>query len=219
MKIKFNCGENKLGVVKVVKQALSLSVKEAKDAVEAGEIEVDNSVDSKELCLAITDAGGKIISVQSSGKIIPSVEDVVLPSKRDALDMFLEGLLSGENKGKDSVNETRVVVNCAQEIVIVSNISISERLYQRLVIIRADELKELQKHIRLVAGLNLVPGTDKMEPTSCLAVRVPFHHNTTEEIKVLSDVARTIHETILDAASKTAVFDNIEKDLKPFYDE
>lgn len=210
MKIKFNCGENKLGVVKAVKQALSLSVKEAKDAVEAGEIEVDNSVDSKELCLAITDAGGEII---------PSVEDVVLPPRHGVMDMLLKDLLSGANKSKDSVNDTRVVVNCAQEIVVVSNISVSERLYQRLVIIRADELKELQKHIRLVAGLNLVPGTDKMEPTSCLAVRVPFHHNTTEEIKVLSDVARTIHETILDAASKTAVFDNIEKDLKPFYDD
>ena len=208
MKIKFNCGTNKLGVVKAIKEALSLTVKGAKDAAEAGEIEVDSSIDAKELCLAITRAGGEIIQ---------SVEDVVLPAKRDALDMFLESLLSGASK--DRVNDTRVVVNCAQEIVIVSNISISERLYQRLVIIKADELKEVQKHIRLVAGLNLVPGTDKMEPTSCLAVRVPFHHNTTEEIKVLSDVARTIHETILDAASKTAVFDNVEKDLKPFYDD
>ena len=208
MKIKFNYGTNKLGVVKAIKEALSLTIKGAKDAAEAGEIEVDSSIDAKELCLAITRAGGEIIQ---------SVEDVVLPAKRDALDMFLESLLSGASK--DRVNDTRVVVNCAQEIVIVSNISVSERLYQRLVIIRADELKELQKHIRLVAGLNLVPGTDKMEPTSCLAVRVPFHHNTTEEIKVLSDVARTIHETILDAASKTAVFDNIEKDLKPFYDD
>lgn len=210
MKIKFNYGTAKLAVVKAVKEVLNLTLKEAKDVVEAGEIEVDNSVDSKELCLAITDAGGKIIQ---------SVEDVVLPPRHGVLDMFLKDLLSGTNKRKDRVNDTRVVVNCAQEIVIVSNISISERLYQRLVIIRADELKELQKHIRLVAGLNLVPGTDKMEPTSCLAVRVPFHHNTTEEIRVLSDVARTIHETILDAASKTAVFDNIEKDLKPFYDE
>ena len=210
MKIKFNYGTAKLQVVKAVKEVLNLSLKEAKDVVEAGEVEIDSSVDSKELCLAITDAGGEII---------PSVEDVVLPPRHGVMDMLLKDLLSGANKSKDSVNDTRVVVNCAQEIVIVSNISVSERLYQRLVIIRADELKELQKHIRLVAGLNLVPGTDKMEPTSCLAVRVPFHHNTTEEIKVLSDVARTIHETILDAASKTAVFDNIEKDLKPFYDE
>lgn len=208
MKIKFNPGDHKLQVVKVIKETLNLGLKEAKDAADAGEIEVNSLVDAKKLCLAITDAGGKII---------PSVEDVVLPEKRDALDAFLGSLLSGASK--DRVNETRVVVNCAQEIVIVSNISISERLYQRLTIIRADELKEVQKHIRLVAGLNLVPGTDKMEPTSCLAVRVPFHHNTTEEIRVLSDVARTIHETILDAASKTAVFDNIEKDLKPFYDE
>lgn len=210
MKIKFNYGTAKLQVVKAVKEVLNLSLKEAKDVVEAGEVEIDSSVDSKELCLAITDAGGEII---------PSVEDVVLPPRHGVMDMLLKDLLSGANKSKDSVNDTRVVVNCAQEIVIVSNISVSERLYQRLVIIRADELKELQKHIRLVAGLNLVPGTDKMEPTSCLAVRVPFHHNTTEEIKVLSDVARTIHETILDAASKTAVFDNIEKDLKPFYDD
>lgn len=210
MKIKFNPGGHKLQMVKVIKETLHLGLKEAKDAVDAGEIEIDSSVDPKELCLAITDAGGEII---------PSVEDVVLPPRRGVLDMFLKDLLSGENKSKDRVNDTRVVVNCAQEIVIVSNISISERLYQRLVIIRADELKEVQKHIRLVAGLNLVPGTDKMEPTSCLAVRVPFHHNTTEEIRVLSDIARTIHETILDAASKTAVFDNIERDLKPFYDE
>lgn len=210
MKIKFNYGTAKLAVVKAVKEVLNLSLKEAKDVVEAGEVEVNSSVDVKELCLAITNAGGKIIQ---------SVEDVVLPAKRDALDMFLKSLLSGKNKSKDRVNDTRVVVNCAQEIVIVSNISISERLYQRLVIIRADELKEVQKHIRLVAGLNLVPGTDKMEPTSCLAVRVPFHHNTTEEVRVLSEIARTIHETILDAASKTTVFDNIERDLKPFYDE
>lgn len=208
MKIKFNYGTAKLQVVKAVKEVLNLSLKEAKDVVEAGEVEIDSSVDSKELCLAITDAGGEII---------PSVEDVVLPPRHGVMDMLLKDLLSGASK--DRVNDTRVAVNCAQEIVIVSNISVSERLYQRLVIIRADELKELQKHIRLVAGLNLVPGTDKMEPTSCLAVRVPFHHNTTEEIKVLSDVARTIHETILDAASKTAVFDNIEKDLKPFYDD
>lgn len=210
MKIKFNYGTAKLAVVKAVKEVLNLTLKEAKDVVEAGEVEVNSSVNVKELCLAITDAGGKIIQ---------SVKDVVLPPRHGVLDMFLKDLLSGANKSKDSVNDTRVVVNCAQEIVIVSNISISERLYQRLVIVRADELKELQKHIRLVAGLNLVPGTDKMEPTSCLAVRVPFHHNTTEEIRVLSEIARTIHETILDAASKTAVFDNIEKDLKPFYDE
>lgn len=208
MKIKFNYGTAKLAVVKAVKEVLNLTLKEAKDVVEAGEVEVNSIIDTKELCLAITRAGGEIIQ---------SVEDVVLPAKRDALDMFLESLLSGASK--DRVNDTRVVVNCAQEIVIVSNISISERLYQRLTIIRADELKEVQKHIRLVAGLNLVPGTDKMEPTSCLAVRVPFHHNTTEEIRVLSEIARTIHETILEAASKTAVFDNIEKDLKPFYDE
>lgn len=210
MKIKFNYGTAKLAVVKAVKEVLNLTLKEAKDVVEAGEVEVNSIIDTKELCLAITRAGGEIIQ---------SVEDVVLPAKRDALDMFLKDLLSGENKSKDRVNETRVVVNCAQEMVIVSNISISERLYQRLTIIRADELKEVQKHIRLVAGLNLVPGTDKMEPTSCLAVRVPFHHNTTEEIRVLSEIARTIHETILDAASKTTVFDNIERDLKPFYDE
>ena len=206
-KVTFKNVKSKLELVKKVKDILDLRLADARNAVDSGIIDFPDD--------KFNDIVGAIRSC--GGEIIQSVEDVVLPAKRDALDMFLESLLSGASK--DRVNETRVVVNCAQEVVIVSNISISERLYQRLVIIKADELKEVQKHIRLVAGLNLVPGTDKMEPTSCLAVRVPFHHNTTEEIKVLSDVARTIHETILDAASKTAVFDNIEKDLKPFYDD
>lgn len=209
-KVTFKNVEHKLKLVKMFKEILGLTeLADAKHAVDSGAI---NLPDDK-----FNDIVGAIRSC--GGEIIPSVEDVVLPPRHGVLDMFLKDLLSGANKSKDSVNETRVVVNCAQEIVIVSNISISERLYQRLAIIRADELKEVQKHIRLVAGLNLVPGTDKMEPTSCLAVRVPFHHNTTEEIRVLSDIARTIHETILDAASKTTVFDNIEKDLKPFYNE
>ena len=86
---------------------------------------------------------------------------------------------------------------------------------------KASELKELQKHIRLIAGFNLIPARDKSKigPISQLAIHVPEKHNTTEEIVTLSEIITNIHETVLEAACKTMIFDNIEKDLKPFYDE
>ena len=118
-----------------------------------------------------------------------------------------------------NVNETYVMTNERLGIVIVSGICISERLYQHMTMIRTDELKKVQKHIRLVCDLILTPSTDKTSPMSHLAVNVPTLHNTTKDIVVLSKVATHIHEIILDSAQMNIVFDNIEKDLKNFYDE
>lgn len=215
MKIEFTYPNgNKLPVVKAVKEVLHIGLKEAKDAVDAGEIEVNN-VDVKELCSAITSAGGKIMPIEEHYE---SVEDVVVPKYENPIMRLIKGIVSNEED--DRINDTFVVVSCANEICIESRISISERLYQQLQISGKDEAKVVQQHIRLVAAFKALPAENKNgHPTSVLVLRVPENHNSTSDIETLSEAATTIHETILRAVSKTSVFDSIERDLKPFYDE
>ena len=93
-------------------------------------------------------------------------------------------------------------------------------MYQQLQISGKDEAKVVQQHIRLVAAFKTLPAENKTgHPTSVLVLHVPENHNSTADIEMLSKAATTIHETILNAVSKTSVFDNIERDLRPFYDE
>ena len=145
--------------------------------------------------------------------VVPVFENPIMRLIRDITDEVVDN-------EDDRINDTFVVVNCANEICIESRISISERLFQQLQISGKDEAKVVQQHIRLVAAFKALPAeNEKGHPTSVLVLRVPENHNSTSDIEVLSEAATTIHETILKAVSKTSVFDNIEKDLKPFYDE
>lgn len=148
----------------------------------------------------------------------PTVKDVVVPESVNPLMRLIKGIVSNEED--DRINDTFVVVSCANEICIESRISISERLYQQLQISGKDEAKVVQQHIRLVAAFKALPAENKNgHPTSVLVLHVPENHNSTSDIETLSETATTIHETILNAVSKTSVFDNIERDLKSFYDE
>lgn len=148
----------------------------------------------------------------------PTVKDVVVPEFENPIMRLVKDFIATE--ADDRINDTFVVTNCANEICIESRISISERLYQQLQISGKDEAKVVQQHIRLVAAFKALPAENKnSHPTSVLVLHVPENHNSTSDIEVLSTAATTIHETILKAVSKTSVFDNIEKDLKPFYDE
>jgi len=115
------------------------------------------------------------------------------------------------------VNNVYVTSNVACETVLVSKIGVSERLHQVILTVCAKELKNVQKHIRLVSEFT----TEKHEnhAISVLMMRVPEKHNTTEDTMVLSEFVRMIHECILDKLSCDFTLDNIEKALKPFYDE
>ena len=151
-------------------------------------------------------------------KANPTVKDVVIPESVNPLMRLIKDIVA--NDEDDRINDTLVVTNCANEICIESRISISERLYQQLQISGKDEAKVVQQHIRLVAAFKALPAeNEKGHPTSILVLHVPKNHNSTSDIETLSKAATTIHETILEAVSKTSVFDNIEKVLKPFYDE
>ncbi len=151
----------------------------------------------------------------------PTVKDVVVPEPEHLLMSLIKDITDEVINGEDDrINDTFVVVNCASEVCIESRISISERLYQQLQTSGKDEAKIVQQHIRLVAAFNTLPAKNKnSHPASVLVLHVPENHNSTSDIDTLSEIATTIHETILKAVSKTSVFDNIEKDLKPFYDE
>jgi hypothetical protein len=148
----------------------------------------------------------------------PTVKDVVVPESENPIMRLIKDFIATE--ADDRINDTFVITNCANEICIESRISISERLYQQLQTSGKDEAKIVQQHIRLVAAFNTLPAKNKnSHPASVLVLHVPENHNSTSDIDTLSEVATTIHETILKAVSKTSVFDNIERDLKPFYDE
>lgn len=151
-------------------------------------------------------------------KVNPTVKDVIVPESENPIVRLIKNVVA--NDADDRVNDTFVVVNCANEICIENRISISERLYQQLQISGKDEAKVVQQHIRLVAAFKTLPAENKTgHPTSVLVLHVPENHNSTADIEMLSKAATTIHETILNAVSKTSVFDNIERDLRPFYDE
>lgn len=115
------------------------------------------------------------------------------------------------------VNDVYVISNVACEIVLVSKIGVSERLHQLISTVCVKELKNIQKHIRLVSGFTTEKNGNSA--VSVLAIRVPDKHNTVENIIVLGTFVRVIHECILDKLSSDFTLDNIEKDLKPFYDE
>lgn len=211
-KIKFQIGDRKLQVIKAIYELLIPNLKDAKRIAESGEVECpDDKYDV--LCKAITEAGGTIEEKHENDVAVPEPKHLLMSLIRDITDEVVDN-------EDDRINDTFVVVNCANEVCIESRISISERLYQQLQISGKDEAKVVQQHIRLVAAFKALPAeNEKGHPTSVLVLRVPENHNSTSDIEVLSEAATTIHETILKAVSKTSVFDNIEKDLKPFYDE
>lgn len=122
-----------------------------------------------------------------------------------------------EKTVEEVVNDVYVTSNVAYEIVLVSKIGVSERLHQLISTVCIKELKNIQKHIRLVSEFT----TEKDETcaVSVLKMRVPEKHNTIEGIMILSKIVQIIHECVLDKLSSDFTLDNIEKDLKPFYDE
>lgn len=215
-KVTFKNVKSKLELVKKLKAILDLKLADARNAVDSGVIDFPDDK-YNDIVGAIQSCGGVIINVSA---LPMQLSKTLAPDDANPIEALARVL--NLRKNKDSrVNETRVVSNIAEELVIISSISISERLYQMLMATKTSELKELQKHIRLISGFNLIPAMDKskIDPISQLAIRVPEKHNTTEEIVTLSEIVTNIHETVLEAACKTMVFDNFEKDLKPFYDE
>lgn len=215
-KVTFKNVKSKLELVKKLKAILDLKLADARNAVDSGVIDFPDDK-FNDIVGAIQSCGGVIIETNA---LPMQLQKIIAPADANPIEALAKVLNLRKNED-NRINETRVVSNVAKELVIVSSISISERLYQMLMTTKASELKELQKHIRLVAGFNLIPARDKskIDPISQLAIHVPEKHNTTEEIVTLSEIITNIHETVLEAACKTMVFDNIEKDLKPFYDE
>lgn len=141
-----------------------------------------------------------------------TVEEVVLPKQvADIVNLVKKA------NGEEKVNDVYVTSNVACEIVLVSKISVTERLHQVISTVCVKELKNIQKHIRLVSGFTTEKNGNNA--VSVLAIRVPDKHNTIEDIMVLGTIVRMIHECILDKLSSDFTLDNIEKDLKPFYDE
>lgn len=141
-----------------------------------------------------------------------TVEEVVLPKGVNDIVNLVKMATNTEK-----VNDVYVTSNVACEIVLVSKIGVTERLHQVISTVCVKELKNIQKHIRLVSGFTTEKNGNSA--VSVLAIRVPDKHNTIEDIMVLGTIVRMIHECILDKLSSDFTLDNIEKDLKPFYDE
>lgn len=141
-----------------------------------------------------------------------TVEEVVLPKEVSDIVNLVKTATNTEK-----VNDVYVTSNVACEIVLVSKIGVTERLHQVISTVCAKELKNIQKHIRLVSGFTTEKNGNSA--VSVLAIRVPDKHNTIEDIMVLGTIVKMIHECILDKLSSDFTLDNIEKDLKPFYDE
>jgi hypothetical protein len=141
-----------------------------------------------------------------------TVEEVVLPKGVSDI-VSLVKMATNTKK----VNDVYVTSNVACEVVLISKIGVTERLHQVISTVCVKELKNIQKHIRLVSGFTTEKNGNSA--VSVLAIRVPDKHNTIEDIMVLGTIVRMIHECILDKLSSDFTLDNIEKDLKPFYDE
>lgn len=122
-----------------------------------------------------------------------------------------------EKTVEERVNDVYVTSNVACEIVLISKIGVSERLHQLISTVCVKELKNIQKHIRLVSEFTTMK--DENCAVSVLIMRVPEKHNSIEGIIVLSKIVQMIHECVLDKLSSDFTLDNIEKDLKPFDDE
>ncbi len=141
-----------------------------------------------------------------------TVEEVVLPKGVNDIVNLVKMATNTEK-----VNDVYVTSNVACEVMLVSKIGVTERLHQVISTVCVKELKNIQKHIRLVSGFTTEKNGNSA--VSVLAIRVPDKHNTIEDIMVLGTIVRMIHECILDKLSSDFTLDNIEKDLKPFYDE
>lgn len=141
-----------------------------------------------------------------------TVEEVVLPKGVNDIVNLVKMATNTEK-----VNDVYVTSNVALEITLISKIGVTERLHQVISTVCVKELKNIQKHIRLVSGFTTEKNGNSA--VSVLAIRVPDKHNTIEDIMVLGTIVRMIHECILDKLSSDFTLDNIEKDLKPFYDE
>lgn len=204
MKIKFNTNGNQLQVVKAIVETLKVSLHDAKEIADKGEVEVSDPQLYRDLYTRIDMAGGRILKE-------PSVEDVVLPKPISNI----VDLIKATNAEK--INDVYVTSNVALEITLISKIGVTERLHQVISTVCVKELKNIQKHIRLVSGFTTEKNGNSA--VSVLAIRVPDKHNTIEDTMVLGTIVRMIHECILDKLSSDFTLDNIEKDLKPFYDE
>lgn len=194
MKIKFNPGDHKVQMAKAIIDTLHLGLKEAKDAVEAGEVECpDDKYDT--LCQVITEAGGVLFKDE---KQLDNIDDAPF-----------------ENNEDDGINDTFVMSKDSDVLVIESRISISMRLYEHLMICSKDELRILKQNIPLVMEFRQMYKVDKENSaTSVLAIRVPQNHNSIETVTALAAIATMIHEVVLKATSKTIVLSDINEEIK-----
>lgn len=117
------------------------------------------------------------------------------------------------------INEVRIISNCANEVNVISEIEISERLYQRLVTKAKEITKDVKKHIPLIVGLTADVNRTPDVHISALAIRVPTQKNTLDNIVHLAAAIKTTHEILLKNLSLDIQLDNINTDLKEFQDE
>lgn len=117
------------------------------------------------------------------------------------------------------INEIRITSNIAHEITVLSEIEVSERLFQRLKTTQKEEFKRVQQHVPLICAFNTIIFPDGNTKVSTLVIRVPEGHNTIEEISTLAVAVKAIHEMILESLSQDNYLDNINQDLKNFYNE
>lgn len=71
MLIKFDCGPNKLHVVKVVKECMNIGLKEAKDACDQGSIEIEGC-HVEDFIQQLHIAGGEVLNCIAQKKDIAS---------------------------------------------------------------------------------------------------------------------------------------------------
>lgn len=127
-------------------------------------------------------------------------------------------------KNEETIDECRISV-VEGRLHVTHQIEVGTTLAAIIKEARNEALKSIQEKIPAVVNFGLLParqlppGTNKNVTCSSLTLAVSMTHNTTEEICELSAFAEKIHCIMLDHLSASARLENINKDLKPFYDE
>lgn len=124
----------------------------------------------------------------------------------------------GEKKtDAESVNKVRVQM-IEGVLSVVSIIGISANLAD---VIRKDSgktLSKIQENLHSCTQFGILPSKtgQKHQTCSTLAITVNACHNDVEEINDLAAIARTAHESVLDALSMDIVLKNLQADMKPY---
>ena len=126
----------------------------------------------------------------------------------------------GEKKTSiEPINKVRVQM-IEGKLSVVSIIGISANLAD---VIRKDSgkiLNKIQTNLHSCTQFGILPSKTGQKHSTCstLAITVDAHHNDLREINDLADVARTAHQTVLDALSMDIVLNNLQADMNPYED-